>query len=253
MLSCCRRHPLIRARLATARNGATSYQWDLADDVDRDPVRVADCPDGAALDRLRAELYTPPIELMQTITRAYLRKPDPPDPLPLDQARDLGSFLVPKTSSERWARQMEGLRRFREALDSPSRIAMVGGTDRDDFGFVFRTLDLGETTTPRLMQRVLDVLGVDRDRDGLTAAASDVTAQRGLQEITGRKRSAAHTGRSAPQSRSRRHPRSAAIGPNRRRLRQGFGGEARRLCRGASSAGLGRVPQIIGPGGLAGC
>ena len=45
------------------------------------------------------------------------------------------------------------LRRFREALDAPSRIAVVGGTDREDFGFVFRTLDLGEKTTPELVQR----------------------------------------------------------------------------------------------------
>jgi NRPS condensation-like uncharacterized protein len=187
--SCCQRHPLARARLALARNGKTSYQWNFVDEMDRDPVRVVDCPDDAALDRLRAELYTPPIaldtspglrvalarrpggdlvllsvshivadgvgalRLMQTIARAYLLEPDSPDPLPLAQARDLGSFLAPKTRSERWARQMEGLRRFREALDAPSRIAVVGGSDRDDFGFVFRTLDLGETTTPGLVQR----------------------------------------------------------------------------------------------------
>lgn len=189
VLACWPRHPLTRARLATARNGATSYQWNFADEVDRDPVWVAECPDDAALDRLRAQLYAPPIaldvspglrlalarrpgedlvllsvshivadgvgalRLMQTITRAYLGQPDPPDPLPLAQARDLGSFLAPKTRSERRSRQLEGLRRFREALDPPSRIAVVGGTDRDGFGFVFRALDLGETTTPGLVQR----------------------------------------------------------------------------------------------------
>ena len=189
VLTCFQRHSLARARLAQARNGATSYQWDFADEVDRDPVRVVDCPDEAALDRLRAQLYTPPIaldvspglrialarrpggdlvllsashivadgvgvvRLMQTIVRAYLGEPDPPDPLPLGQARDLGSFLAPKSRSERWARWWEGPRRFREALDAPSRIAVVGGTDRGDFGFVFRTLDLGETTTPGLMRR----------------------------------------------------------------------------------------------------
>ena len=189
VLTCCRRHPLTRARVAIARNGQTSYQWNFADEVDRDPVRVADCPDDAALDRLRAQLYTPPIaldvspglrvalarrpggdlvllsashivadgvgavRLMQSITRAYLGEPDSPDPLPLAQSRDLGSFLVPKNRSERWARRLEGPRRLREALDAPSRIAVVGGADRDDFGFVFRTLDLGETTTPGLIRR----------------------------------------------------------------------------------------------------
>lgn len=189
VLTCCRHHPLTRARLAQTRNGTTSYRWDFADEIDRDPVRVVDCPDDAALDRLRAELYFPPIaldvspglrvalarrpvgdlvllsvshivadgvgalRLMQTIARAYLGEPDPPDPLPLTQARDLGSFLAPKTRSERWSRQLEGLRRVREALDAPSRIAVVGGTDRDDFGFVFRILDIGEATTPGLVQR----------------------------------------------------------------------------------------------------
>ncbi|MGH3870382.1 MAG: condensation domain-containing protein [Pseudonocardiaceae bacterium] len=185
--TCWQRHPLTRARLAPAGNGATSYQWDLVDEVDRDPVRVVDCPDAGALDRLRAQLYPPPIaldvspglrialarrpegdlvllsashivadgvgaiRLMQTITRAYRGKPDPPDPLPLAQARDLGSFLAPKDRAEQQSRRREGLRRFREALDAPSRIAVVGGTDGDGAGFVFRTLDLGQA--PGLMRR----------------------------------------------------------------------------------------------------
>jgi NRPS condensation-like uncharacterized protein len=190
VLACCQRHPLARARLALSPHGETSYQWDFADEVDLDPVRVVNCPDSAALDRLRSELYTPPIaldtapgfrvvlarrpggdlvllsashivadgvgslRLMQSIARAYRGEPDPPDPLALAEARDLSSFLAPKSRSEKWARQLEGLRRFREALDPPSRIAVVGGTDHDDgFGFVFRALDLGETTTPGLVQR----------------------------------------------------------------------------------------------------
>lgn len=189
VLACCRRHPLARARLAPSPRGETSYQWDFADEVDRDPLRVVDCPDRAALEGLRTELYTPPIaldtapgfrialaqrpggdlvllstshivadgvgalRLMQTIVRAYRGEPDPPDPVPLSTARDLGAFLAPKTRSEKWARQLEGLRRVREALDPPSRIAIVGGTNRGGFGFVFRTLEIGETTTPGLIQR----------------------------------------------------------------------------------------------------
>ncbi|MGH3936360.1 MAG: condensation domain-containing protein [Pseudonocardiaceae bacterium] len=189
VLSCCRRHPLTRARLAPSPQGETSYEWNIADEVDQDPLQIAGCTDRAELDRFRAELYTPPISLdtspgfrvglarrsggdlvllsanhivadgvgalrlMQTITRAYLGQPDPPDPLPLARARDLSAFLAPKNRSEKWARRLEGLRRVREALDTPSRIAIVGGTDRDDFGFVFRTLDLGETTTPSLVRR----------------------------------------------------------------------------------------------------
>ncbi|MGH4012362.1 MAG: hypothetical protein ACRDSL_00165 [Pseudonocardiaceae bacterium] len=189
VLSCCRRHPLARARLAPWKLWDNSYQWDVMDELDSDLVRVADCPDDTALDRLRAELYAPPIpldtapalrivlarrpsgdlvmmcashliadgvgavRLMQTITRAYRDEPDPADPLPLAEARDLDSFLVPKTRSEKRARLLEGLRRVREALDAASRIAVIGGSDSGGFGFVRRAVDIGETTTPGFVQR----------------------------------------------------------------------------------------------------
>lgn len=189
VLTCCRRHPMARARLTPTPQGETSYRWDFAEEADVDPFRVVDCSDDAALDRLRTELYAPlipldtspgfrialarrpggdllllaashivadgvgAVRLLQTIVRAYRDEPDPADPLPLAQARDLGSFLAPKTRSERWARHLEGLRRVWEAFDPPSRIAVLGGTDGDGFGFVFRVLDIGETTTPGLVQR----------------------------------------------------------------------------------------------------
>jgi hypothetical protein len=44
----CRRHPLLRARLAPWKWYDSSYQWDVTDEVDGDPVRVADCPDSGA-------------------------------------------------------------------------------------------------------------------------------------------------------------------------------------------------------------
>ena len=189
VLTCCRRHPMARARLAPTPHGETSYRWDFAEETDLDPFRVVECPDGAALDQLRTELYTPLIpldtspgfrialarrpgeyllllsashivadgvgalRLLQTIVRAYRGEPDPADPLPLAQARDMGSFLAPANRSEKWARHLEGLRRVWEAFDAPSRIAVIGGTDGDGFGFVFRGLDIGETTTPGLVQR----------------------------------------------------------------------------------------------------
>jgi len=216
VLACCRRHPLARARVALSPRGETSYRWDFADEVDLDPLRVVDCPDSAALDRLRAELYTPPISLdtspgfrvvlarrpggdlvllsashivadgvgalrlMQTIVRAYRGEPDPPDPLSLAEARDLGSFLASKTRSEKWARQLEVLRRVREALDPPSRIAVVGGTDRAGFGFVFRTLDIGETTTPGLMQRAPGTTINDVLVAGLHLTVQSWNAKRGV-------------------------------------------------------------------------
>ncbi|HEX2298966.1 MAG TPA: hypothetical protein VHH34_10690 [Pseudonocardiaceae bacterium] len=93
------------------------------------------------------------VRLMQTITRAYRGEPDPPDPLPLAETRDLGTLLAPKSRAEKWSRHLEGVRRVREALDAPSRIAVVGGRGGDGFGFVRRTLDIGEDTTPVLVHR----------------------------------------------------------------------------------------------------
>lgn len=180
--SCCRRHPMARARLALATASGSTYRWHITDRVDLDPFQLADCPDAATLKALRTQLYTPPIpldaspgfrvalarrprgdlillsashivadgvgsvRLMQTIARSYRGEPDPPDPVPLAQARDLGSLLAPKTRSERWARELELLRRLHEALDPPSRIATVGGAHRDGFGFIFRAFDIGEAT-----------------------------------------------------------------------------------------------------------
>lgn len=189
VFSCCRRHPLTRARLGPWKRLESSYRWHITDELDLDPVRVVECPDSAALARIRAEIYTPALDLevspamrivlarrpggdlvlmsvshlvadgvgavrlMQSIARAYRGEPDPPDPLPLEQARDLGSFLTPRTRGEKWARQLEAVRRFREAVDSPSRIAVAGGTDQDGFGFTYRELELGAATTPTLTQR----------------------------------------------------------------------------------------------------
>jgi NRPS condensation-like uncharacterized protein len=189
--SCCHRHPMARARLAPAGTGGRPYHWDITDEVDADPLRVVDCSDATALEAFRTDLYTPPIaldsnpgfrvalaqrpdgdlvllssshmvadgvgcvRLMQTIARAYRGEPDPPDPLPLAEARDVGSFLAPKSRSKTWARELKVLRRFGEALDPPSRIAAVGGADHDGFGFVFRAFDIGDET-PGLVQRPPD-------------------------------------------------------------------------------------------------
>jgi hypothetical protein len=148
MRSCCQRHPMARARLAPVEAGARPYQWDITAEVDAVPLRVVDCPDATALEALRTDLYTSPIaldaspgfrlglarrpeedlvllsashvvadgvgcvRLMQTIARAYRGQPDPPDPVPLAEARDVASFLAPKSGSEKWARELELLRRF---------------------------------------------------------------------------------------------------------------------------------------------
>ena len=40
VLTCCRRHPMARARLAPTPRGESSYRWDFAEETDVDPFRV---------------------------------------------------------------------------------------------------------------------------------------------------------------------------------------------------------------------
>lgn len=189
VLAACRRHPLTRARIAPWKKTDRSYIWDIGEECDVDPVHVLDCPDELALEQLREEFYLQEIplgaapglrvilarrsvgdqillntshlvadgvgalRLMQSIARAYRGEPDPPDPVALDEARDLGAGLAPKSRSEKWARQLEGLRRVRDAIDAPTRIAEVGSRETEDFGFLRRAVDIGEQSTPALLRR----------------------------------------------------------------------------------------------------
>ncbi|HEX2298054.1 MAG TPA: hypothetical protein VHH34_05970, partial [Pseudonocardiaceae bacterium] len=43
VLSCYRRHPMTRARLAPWSRWDSSYRWDVAEELDRDLLQVVDC------------------------------------------------------------------------------------------------------------------------------------------------------------------------------------------------------------------
>jgi NRPS condensation-like uncharacterized protein len=172
----CIRHPMARARMAPWTAQDRVYNWDIAEKLDYEPLRVADAGDDKVLGAIRSELYSPPIPLdaspplravlvrrhggdlllvnlshvvtdgvgsvriLQSIARAYHGDADPPDPVSLPEARDLGIAVGARSIGERLERAFENLRRVRDALDAPTRIAVVGGSRRDGFGFVTRRL-----------------------------------------------------------------------------------------------------------------
>lgn len=177
----CARHPIARARLRHWEGADRAYQWFIPDHLDVDPVSVADCPDAAALAAARTAFYSPPIELdiapplrvmlarrpagdlvcftlshipfdgvgsvpfIQSVAYAYRGEEEPADAVPFGQARVLDLHLAPTGLKEVTGRAIEGLRRVREALDAPSRVAAVGGSDAVGFGFLTRRLDADAT------------------------------------------------------------------------------------------------------------
>ena len=187
VLACIRRHPMARARLAPWRRTDRSYSWRFAEEADVCPVRLARCPDDAALEELRRqlhgeriELHTSPgfrvvlarcatrdvvllsanhvvadgvgaLRLMQSIGRAYRAVDDPLDPSPLHRARDLTALLIPGGHGERRARRWEVVRRVREALDPPARLAGGGSDPAQGVGFVCRVVGLDDA--PALADR----------------------------------------------------------------------------------------------------
>jgi NRPS condensation-like uncharacterized protein len=173
----CTRHPMARARMAPWEGRDRAYAWEIPEKLDLEPLRVADAADDRALAAIRSELYSPPLSLdtspplravlvrrasgddlllvnlshvvtdgvgsvriLQSIANAYRGAADPPDPVSLVQARDLDAAVGAQGLGERIERAIENLRRVRDALDAPTRIAVAGGSVRDGFGFATRRL-----------------------------------------------------------------------------------------------------------------
>lgn len=180
VLTAARRHPMARARLAPWRWTDRSYSWRFGEEADVCPVRLARCPDDAALEELRRQLYgerialdTSPglrvvlarcstrdvvllatnhvvadgvgaLRLMQSIARAYRGVDDPLEPSPLHRARDLEALLAPDDHGELGPRRWEVVRRVREALDRPARLVGGGRAGPPGMGFVCRVVDLDD-------------------------------------------------------------------------------------------------------------
>src|SRR3989449_2896395 len=58
------RHPMARARQAPWRFWQTGFTWEITEDAQVDALSIIDCPDDAALARVRSDLYGRPVPLM---------------------------------------------------------------------------------------------------------------------------------------------------------------------------------------------
>lgn len=175
-----RRHPLARARKVDPPNGQRNY-WEIAPDVDVDPVEVRDCPDEAALNRAREQLQStrvplsqsPPLRvclahhpdgdvlmmnlhhaatdafgglrLLQSIARAYTGEPDPVPDVDFLADRDLTDMVAAASPSTRLRRYLAFVERLRDLLRSPARLARTQAHEAPGYGIHHVRLDAEQT------------------------------------------------------------------------------------------------------------
>lgn len=166
----CAAHPMARARLLPARRTERTWTWEVAPSLDLDPVRVVTCLDEAALARVRDELYSrqvplveaPPfrlvlvrrpagdlillnanhaafdgfgcVRLLQSVALHYTGRPDPGPPVPLDQARDVERHLAAPDRRARARRFRMILSKSADLARRPDRLAPDGGQDGPGYG-----------------------------------------------------------------------------------------------------------------------
>src|SRR5437870_8594019 len=75
------RHPMARARQAPWRFWQPGFAWEITEEPQVDALSIVDCPDDAALARIRSDLYGHPVPLA---TSPPLRVRDLRAPLALD-------------------------------------------------------------------------------------------------------------------------------------------------------------------------
>lgn len=177
-------HPMARVRQLPARRSDTAWWWEVAPDLDLDPVRVLTCLDDVGLAAVRNEVYSrrvplveaPPfrlvlvrcpdgdrlllganhtafdgfgcLRLLQSVARHYAGRPEREAAVGLEEARDVERHLASPDGIAR-------LNRFRmlasKAVDlarRPSRVAAEGGQDGPGYGL--HVMALGEEETSRL-------------------------------------------------------------------------------------------------------
>ena len=177
-------HPMARARLLPARRADRTWWWELAPDLDIDPVRIVACPDDASLASVRNELYSrqvplveaPPfrlvlarrhggdvlllnashtafdgfgcVRLLQSVARRYDGRADPEPPVGLEEARDVEQHLAAPDGTTRARRLRLIASKVTDMVRHPSAIAAEGGTDGPGYGL--HVLALSEEQTARL-------------------------------------------------------------------------------------------------------
>jgi NRPS condensation-like uncharacterized protein len=180
--SAAARHPFARARLAAWRLHDWSYVWEIADDLEEVPLKVAVCDGEEALAREREDLFStspsldaaPPFaivlarcgdrdvlllnlhhavadgvgaaRLVLSIMRAYAGEDDPMpavDPLAVHDVRGLAAARSSGEQSARWRALLAGAARRR--FLRPARVARQGGNDRPAYGFELFALSAHES------------------------------------------------------------------------------------------------------------
>ena len=173
----CTRHPLMGARLERGGPWAARSSWRPGAALPVE-VRTVDVSSDGELDELRSELYGVHFDLTEgpllrvvlvrrtgeddlvlfcaahpvvdgigllrfvlSVTRAYRELPDPGDPVPLSQARDLQRLIRPASWSERVLRAGEGGAKLLGALNPPARVAPDSALREDRPGLTHWSLD----------------------------------------------------------------------------------------------------------------
>jgi NRPS condensation-like uncharacterized protein len=164
------RHPMAHARRAPSRLWDHGYRWEVAGVPDVDPVRVIDCAGDAELATardafqslavplvesppLRVRLIRRPggdvlmlnlnhtatdgfggVRILRSIARVYAGDPDPLPEIDLPSARDLQAGLAADDPDIRWRRVHALLRKARDLVAPPARVAPEQGSDRPGYG-----------------------------------------------------------------------------------------------------------------------
>lgn len=177
-------HPMARVRQLPGRRRDTTWWWEVAPDLDLDPVRVLTCLDQAALVTLRNEVYSRPVplveappfrivlarcpggdrlllsanhtafdgfgclRLLQSVARHYAGRPEREAAVGLEEARDVEHHLAAPDGVARVNRLRMLGSKVVDLARRPSRVAAEGGSD--DPGYGLHHVALTDEETKRL-------------------------------------------------------------------------------------------------------
>ena len=177
-----RRHPIARARLADARPTDRHHRWEILDELQEVPLRIATCEDEAALAQARERhfAFTPSVDvappfavllahvpegdaillninhaaadgvgavrLMRSILRAYANDADPAPEIDMLAARDVRALAGAASPADRFVRARSLARHALRQTVPATRVARDGGDARPAYGFEMLSLSPAQTT-----------------------------------------------------------------------------------------------------------
>jgi len=164
------RHPLARVRKSPARASSRNYQWEISEQADVDPLRIAICSGRRELAGIRSRfesltvplIESPPVRaclvhdpagdvvllninhaasdpigglrLLHSVARAYAGAADPvPDLDPL-AVRDVADLLLARDVPTELGRFLLLAEKARDLVAVPVRVSPDGGVDRAGYG-----------------------------------------------------------------------------------------------------------------------